>query len=104
MKFGLTDEVIQAIEGIFASHPEVEKAILYGSRAKGTFKDSSDIDVTLVGNTMDINCQMQIAYELDELLLPYKFDLSLYHHILQQDLKDHIQRVGQLLYHKGSDG
>lgn len=49
MKYGLKDTSIQKIRGVFARYPQVEKAVLYGSRAKGNYKNGSDIDLTLRG-------------------------------------------------------
>ena len=100
MKFGLKEEVIQAINSIFANHPEVEKVLLYGSRAKGNYKPASDIDLTFLGLYIDISIINTISWELDDLLLPYTFDLSIYHHLNDPDLLDHINRVGALFYSK----
>jgi predicted nucleotidyltransferase len=49
-RFGLTETTIQKINGIFTRYPQVEKTVLYGSRAKGNFKNGSDIDLTLFGD------------------------------------------------------
>ncbi|MFW5831739.1 MAG: nucleotidyltransferase domain-containing protein [Prolixibacteraceae bacterium] len=49
MNVGLKDETIQKITSVFEKFPQIEKAILYGSRAKGNFKTGSDIDLTLIG-------------------------------------------------------
>ena len=100
MKFGLQEEVIQAINNIFANYPEVEKVLLYGSRGKGNYKPASDIDLTFLGQSIDMNILNKISWELDDLLLPYTFDLSIYHHLNDQDLLDHINRVGALFYSK----
>lgn len=100
MKFGLQEEVIQAINSIFANHSEVEKVILYGSRAKGNYKPASDIDLTLLGESIDMSIINKISWELDDLLLPYTFDLSIYHHLTDPELLDHIKRVGELFYSK----
>lgn len=100
MKFGLKEEVIQVINSIFANHPEVEKVLLYGSRAKGNYKPASDIDLTFLGLYIDISIINTISWELDDLLLPYTFDLSIYHHLNDPDLLDHINRVGALFYSK----
>lgn len=100
MKFGLQKEVIQAINSILANHPEVEKAILYGSRAKGNYKPASDIDLTFMGESIDMSIMNQISWELDDLLLPYTFDLSIYHHLTDPELLDHINRLGELFYSK----
>lgn len=104
MKFGLTDAAIARIHGIFARHQQVERAILYGSRAKGNYKNGSDIDLTLVGGA-DLNLQvmLQIMNEIDDLLLPYSFDLSLYTMITDPEVIAHIQRVGVVFYAKAGE-
>lgn len=97
---GLNNEVIEKIQGVFALHSEVDEAVLYGSRAKGTYKPASDIDLTLIGTSLDLTIQQKIENELDDLLLPYKVDLSIYHQITNKDLIDHIERVGKLFFVK----
>lgn len=100
MKFGLKTDVINSITIIFQHHVEVEKVILYGSRAKGNFKPSSDIDLTFVGELLNQTILNKISWELDDLLLPYTFDLSIYHHLDNSDLIDHIERIGIVFYTK----
>lgn len=96
--WGLACEDIEKIRSTLAQYPMVEKAILYGSRAKGNYRTSSDIDITLVGRTLHYDDLLAIAGALDELLLPYTFDLSLWYQIDNENLKDHIKRVGKPLY------
>jgi predicted nucleotidyltransferase len=79
--FGLKAETLQAIIDTLANHPSVEKAILYGSRAKGNYRTGSDIDITLKGKGLDLTQLQRLENELDELDLPYKIDLSIFHHI-----------------------
>jgi uncharacterized protein len=97
---GLSDEAVAKIRGVFSHFPEVEKAVLYGSRAKGNAKPGSDIDLTLFGSRLDQAIVGRIDDELDDLLLPYRFDLSLFAHITHADLLQHIQRVGVAFYEK----
>ena len=97
-QFGLTEDAIKKITGVFKSHSEVHEVIIYGSRAKGNFKPSSDIDITLKGENINLRLLNQISLNLEELPLPYKFDVSIYDHITNPELLDHIARVGQLLY------
>ena len=92
---GLKNAAIEKIRAVFDLHPEVKKVILFGSRAKGNFKPYSDIDLTLVGTELNLTIQQKIESELDDLLLPYKFDLSIYHQIQNKALIEHIQRVGK---------
>ena len=97
-RFGLTEATIEKIGGVLARHPQVERAMLYGSRAKGNFKNGSDIDLTLVGQELQTKDLMDIAEELDELLLPYMIDLSIFSKLTHQQLVEHIQRVGTIFY------
>lgn len=100
MKYGLKEEDCKRIQNIFSQHTEVEQVIIYGSRAKGNYKPASDIDLTLKGNKLTVSIQNKIAGELDDLLLPYTFDLSLYHQISNTDLLEHMERVGIIFYTK----
>jgi uncharacterized protein len=103
MPYGLEKETLEKIIGIFAQYGAVQEAIIYGSRAKGNHKPGSDIDLTLKGDDLNLKILNQISLDLDDLLLPYTFDLSIYHHIQQLDLIDHILRVGKVFYQRGRD-
>jgi predicted nucleotidyltransferase len=94
MKYGLSEETIAKINGVLANHKAVNKAIIYGSRAKGTYKNGSDIDLTLTGN-ISFEELLQIDNEIDDLLLPYMLDISRFETLNNQKLIDHIERIGQ---------
>ena len=79
---------------------EVERAILYGSRARGNFKPGSDIDLTLMGAGLDERMRGRIDEELEELLLPYECDISVFSNLTHAPLRDHIRRVGVVLYER----
>lgn len=98
MPYGLSDETLARIRDVFAAHPEIEKAVLYGSRAKGNFRAGSDIDLCLAGEAVSLAQQLRIEAELDDLLLPYKIDLSRFHALDNPALVDHIERVGVTVY------
>ncbi|MDO9581501.1 MAG: nucleotidyltransferase domain-containing protein [Desulfomicrobium sp.] len=100
MRFGLPEQAIREIQGALALSPEVEKAILYGSRAMGTFKPGSDIDLTLIGENLTHNLMLGIMFDLDDLLLPWMIDLSIFDTIDHPDLREHITHVGQTLYER----
>jgi len=90
---------IQKIRAVLNLYPQVEKAVLYGSRAKGSYKNGSDIDLTLCGGAdLTLSVRHRIAAELDDLLLPHTIDLSIFRDIGDPDLIEHIQRVGTTLY------
>lgn len=100
-RFGLKEATIQKICTVLAAYPQVEQAILYGSRAKGNYKNGSDIDLTLLGNAdLTVKVLYHILNDLDNLLLPYTIDLSILSHIQDPDLLGDIQRVGQTFYDK----
>lgn len=89
-----------AINGVLARYPEIDRAILYGSRAKGTYRQGSDIDLTLIGPGLAYSQLQRIETEIDDLLLPYTVDLSLHHQLTSPDLLAHIERVGVVFYTK----
>ena len=93
-KFGLTKNTIQLIQSVFSKYSQIEKVILYGSRAKGNFKAGSDIDLTIVAPKLTTTELLKIENDLDNLMLPYKIDLSLLHQIENPDLVEHIKRIG----------
>ncbi|MCF2518626.1 nucleotidyltransferase domain-containing protein [Dyadobacter sp. CY351] len=96
--YGLSEKTIIAVQNVFRKYPNVEKAILYGSRVKGNFRNGSDIDLVLVGDKLTLSDQFRIETELDDLLLPYMIDLALYHQIENEDLVGHIDRMGMVFF------
>ena len=100
MKFGLKDETVAAINAVFAHFPDIEEVVLYGSRAKGTFKPGSDIDLTIREHGLSLDDLLRLENQLDDLLLPYKIDLSLFRQIQHAAMIEHIQRVGVSFYVK----
>jgi len=98
--YGLSEKTIQTIHRLLRSYPLVEKAILYGSRAMGTYRPGSDIDLTLVGERLDLTVLQKIENELDDLLLPYKIDISIMRQIGNADLLEHIHHVGIVFFEK----
>ena len=98
MKFGLDDGTYEKIVRVFSTYEMIDEVIIYGSRVLGTYKNGSDIDLTLKGNHMTLQHLNKILYDLDELMLPYGFDLSIYSRLSNEDLKAHINRVGEVFY------
>jgi len=97
--YGLEEDTISKINGVFSEYSQIEKVILYGSRAKGNYHNGSDIDITLKGQNLTLsNSVYPIAEELDELYLPYMFDISIFSHIKDKNLIEHINRVGMVFY------
>lgn len=97
-KFGLSKEDIARITEVFEKYKQLDEVLIYGSRAMGTYKPASDIDLTLKGSNIDLNIQQQIEFDLDDLLLPYKFDVSNFNKITNPEFLDHIKRIGKRFY------
>jgi predicted nucleotidyltransferase len=103
LQFGLKPAVIAQMNAVFACFPEVGQVILYGSRAKGNVKPGSDIDLCLVGEGLSMPTLLKIDTALDDLLLPYKIDLSIRDHIDNAALLSHIQRAGKIFYQRSKE-
>lgn len=102
-KFGLTAEIIEKIRAALAKFEPIRVATLYGSRAKGNYRPGSDIDLTLTTcGELQNSFLNRVAIALDDLDLPYTFDISLLQHIDNPNLLDHIQRVGVEFYNADS--
>lgn len=92
---GLSPAHREAIRHVLRRFPVVETALLYGSRAMGRHRPGSDIDLTLKGN-IDLQTLNAISNSLDDLLIPQKIDLSAWNQIDNEELKQHIERVGTI--------
>ena len=94
---GINDADLQRIVGALQSFPSIEQAILYGSRAKGSYRPESDIDLALLG--IDDRLQVEaVAEALEDLPLPYQFDVRPLSGIEHGPLREHIDRVGIPIY------
>lgn len=100
MKYGLRDAVLMQIIDVLKNFREIEKAVLYGSRAKGNYKEGSDIDIVFYGADITLSVINRVANDLDDLLLPYTFDLAVFEKINDRDIIDHIERVGMVIYER----
>ncbi len=98
MSFGLDNETIEKFHSVFNRYPEIEEVIIYGSRAKGSYREGSDIDITLVGTDVTEGFRRKVWLDLDELNTPYLIDMSVFHLITSENLVEHIQRVGKEFY------
>jgi predicted nucleotidyltransferase len=88
----LSEKESLLINSVLEQHPEVSLVKLFGSRAKGCHTNASDIDLALWG--VDALQAESIAAELDELPLPYRFDIKAFESLKQDSLREHIQRRG----------
>ena len=93
--FGLDDRTIQSIRSIFKKHKGIKEVKVFGSRALGTHRANSDIDLALFGQ-IDWELTRRVQSQLDVLSTPYKFDVISYSLIEHPPLKEHIDRVGKV--------
>jgi len=93
----LSDHELRLVRDVFVRHPEVASVTLYGSRAKGTASQRSDVDLALSGELTQLQAEA-IADELEDLPLPYHFDVCALKHIRHQPLQERIGRVGICIY------
>lgn len=94
---GIADQYWEKIVSLFKDVPSIEKVVLFGSRAMGSYRKGSDIDICLEGN---LNAGMipKLLNAYEDLYLPWKLDLILRNQTDNQELIDHIQRVGKILW------
>lgn len=90
----------QALRDTLASFPEIEEAIIYGSRARGTNRMASDIDLTLKGDGLTYMQLALLDEKIDDLYLPYFVDLSLFSMLNSPELLESIRREGKVFYNR----
>jgi predicted nucleotidyltransferase len=95
--FGLDERARQLLEGVLQRHRQIAEARVFGSRAMGTHRAESDIDLALYGD-VDEALAARVAGELDELPLPYQFDVRAYPSLRLAELREHIDRVGRVIF------
>ena len=101
LKFGLEEKVIEQIVDIIKEYDEVEKVKIFGSRARGDYKNQSDIDIALYGEKLTNSINTNIFYDIDKLYLPYKIDLINFNTLKNEEaLRENIEREGIIIYVK----
>lgn len=100
MPYGLKDIEINRLKQLFAADEHIETVILYGSRAKGTHKPFSDVDITLIGDDLTHQDLVRLSLAIDDLLLPYQFDISILSTIRNEALVSQILSTGITIYRK----
>ena len=99
MEYGLSEKTFSTLNSIFQRYPGIKQVVLYGSRAKGNYRTGSDIDLALKTDpTFTRTDLLHIAGNFDDSDLPYFVDVSIYDKLSNMELKQHIDRVGKVLY------
>jgi uncharacterized protein len=97
-ELGLKDEQLEEIRSFAQKIP----VIIYGSRAKGTYRPGSDVDLVLVGKDLKLADQLSFWNDLDDSYQPYLFDVAILHQIQNDSLLEHIERVGKVIYRRSN--
>lgn len=101
MKFGLKDFELKYIIDNIKRFKEIEKAVIFGSRAKGNFEPSSDVDISIYGKNITFDTVSALHAMLEEQgPLPYFFDIVDYTNLKHRKLKEHIDRVGIVIFER----
>lgn len=98
--FGLSKSDLHLILSVISKFKKIEKVVLFGSRAKGNYKKGSDIDLALFSNKLSFKELLKIKVEVNNLPLPYIIDILHFQQITNFELKEHIERIGIVLYQK----
>ena len=98
MKYGLDDITLNSLENIFRHYQGIEQVLIFGSQAKGNFREGSDIDLAVKGPRLQFEDILELKVRMDDLNLPYKIDLLHYNTISDKEVVGHIDRVGKPIY------
>ncbi|MGY0372331.1 nucleotidyltransferase domain-containing protein [Clostridium sp. JNZ J1-5] len=99
MNCGLKDSDLEYIIDVIGRFSEIKKAVIFGSRTKGNYKPGSDIDIAIYGEDINFDILARLHSMLeDENLMPYLFDIVDFTHLNHKELREHIERVGKVIY------
>jgi uncharacterized protein len=98
--FGISESDMALISKIIANHKNVLEIILYGSRAKGTYNERSDVDLVICNSNLERHQLGKLILEINNSNFPYTIDVQLFENLKNKKLIEHINRVGKLFYKK----
>ena len=98
MKYGFSKDQLQEIVEVLAEYPEIESAVLFGSRAMDSFKAGSDVDIAIKGEKVNTSLALKVTGHFEDTNTPFFFDIIAWPTISSKELREHIQRVGEVIY------
>ncbi len=96
--YGLSEQCRKELTDILSSIPAIEEAVIYGSRARGDYKPTSDIDITLKGKDLTFRDLALLDDKLYYSYLPYYCDTSIMRDLTNNDLIHNIEQNGKVFY------
>lgn len=100
-QFGIDESIIEDIVNVIRKYKEVKRAVIFGSRARGDYKKTSDIDIALFGDNLTNTINTKIFFEIDELYMPYKVDLINFNTLGKENkIRENILKEGVEIYAK----
>jgi predicted nucleotidyltransferase len=100
MNGGLQEKHKQAFIETLTANKRVERVVLFGSRAMGTFATTSDVDLALFGEQLTRSDLADLGAAVEQLSVPQRVDLLLYKDIGNDNLLRHIAEHGLVGYHR----
>jgi len=86
------------LENIFKKYKEIEKVVLFGSRARQDNKYNSDIDLCLFGENITHLIQAKVTMDIEEINTPLSFDILNFNELTKQKLIENIKNEGIVIY------
>lgn len=99
-EYGLPEDALTKICRVFQQFRQVDKVIIYGSRSQGNHSNTSDIDLTITESSINFSDFLKLAGQLDDLMLPWKIDLSILEQIDNPALVEEITRTGKIIFQR----
>jgi proline iminopeptidase len=98
LSFGLSERIREDLQRVFARYPEVQRVLIFGSRAKGCEQPGSDIDLAVVAPALSEAEFARVWAAIDALPLIFKVDLLHWDRLHDDRLKQKIQAEGRVFF------
>lgn len=95
--YGLKEGDLPIIKSLLMPYKSIEKAVLFGSRATGNYKQGSDVDIAIFAKDKDVISKISFALN-EETLLPYHFDVIDFYSLTHHNLIEQINKTGIVIY------
>lgn len=94
----INDKLLKTLYDIFGKYSEIEKVILFGSRARGDNKANSDVDLCIFGEKLTHLVYAKVTMDINEINTPLSFDILNFNELNKKELIDNILKEGVEIY------